>query len=174
MSVATCQYANSCVICPLDRSHQGQNVSPASCVGSLSAHVHLILPMQVSPSFFDAPGAALAHLPGSEATQPLDLCLTIAFCNCCSFKVSPCCLGVLPQSMPSLHTPIAYKSVSLGTWHQSSAEDLAQEVLALLHPPELDFCAGWSGCMSSYPSILYIVCTTLLLELVWIAINDQS
>ena len=44
--------------------------------------------MQVTPSFFDAPGAALAQLPGAEAGQALDLSVTIAFCNCCSYKVS--------------------------------------------------------------------------------------
>ncbi|KAK9842884.1 hypothetical protein WJX74_003872 [Apatococcus lobatus] len=42
--------------------------------------------LQVSPSFFDAPGAAMVQLPGRKISEVQPLSLTIAFCNCCSYK----------------------------------------------------------------------------------------
>ena len=43
--------------------------------------------LQVGPSFFDAPGAELAQLPGWGIQDLEDFAVTIVFCNCCYYKV---------------------------------------------------------------------------------------
>ncbi|KAK9835452.1 hypothetical protein WJX74_000339 [Apatococcus lobatus] len=42
--------------------------------------------LQVAPSFFDAPAAAIVQLPGRLFPDGPAPSVTIAFCNCCSFK----------------------------------------------------------------------------------------
>ncbi|KAK9851364.1 hypothetical protein WJX84_006381 [Apatococcus fuscideae] len=42
--------------------------------------------LKVGPSFFDAPGAELAHLPGGGTQDLEDFSVTIVFCSCCYYK----------------------------------------------------------------------------------------
>ena len=43
--------------------------------------------MQVGPSFFDAPGAAVAELPGRNSADYHDVDVTVVFCSGCQLKV---------------------------------------------------------------------------------------
>ena len=43
--------------------------------------------MQVGPSFFDAPGAAVAEMPGRNSADYHDVDITIVFCSGCQIKV---------------------------------------------------------------------------------------
>lgn len=43
--------------------------------------------MQVGPSFFDAPGAAVAEMPGRNPADYHDVDVTIVFCSGCNIKV---------------------------------------------------------------------------------------
>ncbi len=62
------------------------------CFGVLCSRTPLLLQetligIQVSPGFFEAPGAAMAQFPGSKAQRDLHTSVTIVFCSCCSYKV---------------------------------------------------------------------------------------
>lgn len=43
--------------------------------------------MQVGPSFFDAPGADVAELPGRSLANYHDVNVTVVFCSGCHMKV---------------------------------------------------------------------------------------
>lgn len=64
--------------------------------------VSCICLLQVSPGFFDAPSAAMVQLPGRLANESQPPPLTIAFCNCCTFKViSLLTVPITPLKPPS-------------------------------------------------------------------------
>lgn len=75
--------------------------------------------LQVGPSFFDAPGAELAQLPGRGTQDLEDFAVTVVFCNCCYYKVKlpkPLCPQYIgPSQAQSLFPPAFCRNARIQT-----------------------------------------------------------
>ena len=65
----------------------GHHPAPKQVRQCIAVNTGLLV--QVGPSFFDAPGAELAQLPGRGMQDLDDFNVTIVFCSCCYYKVCP-------------------------------------------------------------------------------------